>query len=189
MDNVVSKTYVTTDTHFYHDKIIEYCNRPPNYQDLIINNWKNEIKKEDIIFHLGDVTWGSKEQLKDIMDDLPGTKILIRGNHDRSHSNNWFISCGFSAVLEKAQVSGILFSHMPSFLHEKEIERGVINVFGHFHNNPPEKWDERFKERMTQNHYLLSLEDVDYNPISIENIQKRKFIINSINKIKNLQNS
>jgi calcineurin-like phosphoesterase family protein len=176
----LSKYYITTDTHFGHQRIItDFGFRPANFEELIINNWKNTINENDTVFHLGDVTWGGKERLKEIMNLLPGNKILIRGNHDRNHSNNWFIDAGFSVVLEKAQVSGIILSHFPAILNEEEINRGIINVHGHFHNVPPNRWEPKLTERLTDNHYLLSLEDVNYTPISVEKALKRKNIKNS----------
>lgn len=179
MDNNISKTYVITDTHFAHTKMIEYCTRPPDFDQKIINQWQATVQPQDIVYHLGDVTWGSQGQLQQIMNGLPGTKILIRGNHDRNHSNNWFIQAGFSAVLEKAQVSGIIFSHFPSIMTQEEIDRGIINVHGHFHNNSSKKWEKGLVERITSNHYLLILEDLDYRPISLTSITRRKFIVNS----------
>ena len=185
MKEKLTKTYLITDRHHGHNRIItDFCFRPKNFEDLIIKNWRNTVRKEDIVLDLGDVTWGTKEQLIEIMKQLPGTKILIRGNHDKNHSNNWFISAGYTAVFEKVQVSNIIFSHFPAILNEEEIERGIINVHGHFHNNPSIKWEESLKERITDNHYLLSLEDVNYTPISLELIRKRKFIKNSQELIK-----
>jgi len=180
MDEKTSKIYIITDCHWFHNRIVEdFCFRPKNFHDLIINNWKNTVKETDIVFDLGDVTWGSQEQLFQIMQQLPGTKILIRGNHDRSHSNTWFIKAGYAAVLEKAQISGVILSHFPAILNEEEIERGIINVHGHFHNNSPSRWEPKLKERITNNHYLLSIEDVGYKPISLELIRKHKFVKNS----------
>jgi len=179
MDNKISKTYVLTDSHFSHNLMQEYCGRPSNFDSLIIKQWKATVHPCDIVYHLGDVTWGNKEQLSQIMSDLPGTKILIRGNHDRNHSNNWFIQAGFSAVLEKAQISGIILSHFPAIMTEEEIERGIINVHGHFHNINPKRWEKQLIKRITSNHYLLILEDVEYRPISLEFIRKRRFIVNS----------
>jgi len=178
MDNNIVKTYVITDTHFSHTKMIKYCGRPENFDKLIINQWRATVQPQDIVYHLGDVTWGSQGQLATIMAGLPGTKILIRGNHDRSHSNNWFIQAGFAAVLEKAQISGVILSHFPAFMTEEELKRNIINVHGHFHNNGAAKWEDRFKERVTPNHYLLILEDLYYRPVSLESIVKRKFIVN-----------
>lgn len=180
MNDKPVKYFALADSHFFHERCItHFCFRPKNFNELIIKNWKNTVSEQDIVIHLGDVIWGSQEQLIEIMEQLPGTKILIRGNHDRSHTNNWFINAGFSVVLEKAQVSGIIFSHMPSILNQEEIDRDIINVHGHFHNNPPERWEPELKSRITKNHYLLSLEDVNYKPISLDLIRKRKLIKNS----------
>lgn len=178
MDKNISKTYVIADSHFSHVKMIEYCGRPANFDQLIINQWQATVQPQDIVYHLGDVTWGSQGQLATIMAGLPGTKILIRGNHDRNHSNNWFIQAGFAAVLEKAQISGVILSHFPSYMTDEELARGIINVHGHFHNNSAAKWEERFIERITPFHYLLVLEDTEYRPIPLDAIVKRKFIVN-----------
>ncbi len=179
MENIVSKSYLIADTHFGHVKMLEYCDRPPDFDQRIINQWQATVSPQDIVYVLGDVTWGTQGQLQTIMAGLPGTKILIRGNHDRAHTNNWFIQAGFAAVLEKAQVSGVILSHFPVELSEKEIEYGLINIFGHFHNNSPKKWEENLCKRITKHHYLMILEDVDYKPIALQVARKGKFVKNA----------
>lgn len=179
MSDKPSKYYLIADSHWGHVKMIEYCNRPADFDRIIINQWRNTVRPQDVVFHLGDVIWGNQDELIHIMKQLPGTKILIRGNHDRNHSDNWFIKTGFAVVVEKVQVSGIVLSHFPVILSEEEIERGIINVHGHFHNNPPHEWEKEQKKKITKNHYILVLENVGYMPISLESIQKRRFIVNS----------
>jgi len=179
MDNKVSKTYLVTDTHWNHTAMQKFCNRPPDFGQKIINQWRATVQPQDIVYHLGDVTWGSQGQLQQIMSGLPGTKILIRGNHDKNHSNNWFIQAGFTAVLEKAQISGIILSHFPAIMTQEELDRGIINVHGHFHNNSAKRWEPHLIKRITENHYLLILEDIGYRPISLDSIVKRKFIVSS----------
>ena len=57
-----------------------------NHQEKIINNWKEVISDEDTVLVLGDTSWAinmdeAKEDL-DIINNLPGKKIFIKGNHD-----------------------------------------------------------------------------------------------------------
>ena len=179
MDNNPSKTYIITDTHYGHSLMQKYCNRPPDFEQKIIKQWQATVNSQDIVYHLGDVTWGNQNQLKQIMNVLPGTKILIRGNHDKNNSNNWFIQSGFAAVLEKAQISGVILSHFPAILNQKEIDLGIINIHGHFHNSSPKRWEQNLKNRITYNHFLMILENIDYMPISLEKAKRRKFVKNS----------
>lgn len=57
-----------------------------NYQDIIKENWKARVTEKDVVVIAGDISWAMKteEAEKDLMyfDDLPGKKIIIRGNHD-----------------------------------------------------------------------------------------------------------
>ncbi len=57
-----------------------------NHFDKVKKNWIDSIYEDDIILHCGDFSWAmnlneAKADL-DWLDSLPGTKILIRGNHD-----------------------------------------------------------------------------------------------------------
>ena len=177
MNNKISKTYIVSDLHIGHENIKKYCNRPENYEQLIINNWKSTVQSHDIVIDLGDVCFSNKEYLEPIIRDLPGTKILVRGNHDRNKSNNWFLNVGYSFVCKKIEISRVILSHFPAILNEKEIELGIINIHGHFHNIKRRKWEERYKDRLTDNHYLLAPEYVNYKPILLERAKNKKFVI------------
>ncbi len=85
----MSKVFFTSDTHFFHTKILEYCNRP--YQDMdemnqaLIDNWNKVVSSDDIVYHLGDVAMGGKskaESVSKILSSLNGTIYLIKGNHE-----------------------------------------------------------------------------------------------------------
>jgi calcineurin-like phosphoesterase family protein len=179
MSNEVSKVYLLTDTHFFHDKMQKFCDRPADFGEKIIKQWRVTVQPQDLVYHLGDVTWGNREQLQQIMSSLPGTKILVRGNHDRNHSNNWFMQVGFAAVVEKVQVSGVILSHFPTELTQEEIDYGIINIHGHFHNNDPKKWEQKFKKRITSSHFLMILENIEYRPVDLQKARKGKFVYNS----------
>ena len=54
--------------------------------ETISENWRQKITDDDIVLIPGDISWAM--QLDEAMDDLkaigelPGTKLLLRGNHD-----------------------------------------------------------------------------------------------------------
>ena len=57
-----------------------------NYQTLLEENWRSTISEEDTVVLAGDSSWGMslEEALPDfrLIDSLPGTKIILKGNHD-----------------------------------------------------------------------------------------------------------
>jgi calcineurin-like phosphoesterase family protein len=85
------KTWFTSDTHFGHTNIIRFCNLPyANADDMdrdMIDNWNALVDPEDIVFHLGDVSFHKVEKTKEILNSLNGRKHLIKGNHD--HTDNY----------------------------------------------------------------------------------------------------
>lgn len=156
------KIYLTSDTHFNHENIIAYCNRPyknaTEMNEAIIKNWNNKVKDEDIVYHLGDFGFGTLEDLKLIFDRLNGTKYLIMGNHDLKYGKNFFLKLGFQEVYKKEyRIGNILLTHYP-----KEVENNIFNYYGHIHNAPEE---ERFKDGK---HKCISLERTNYMPILLE---------------------
>ena len=66
--------------------IIDYWNRPfkdtTEMNEYIIKKWNSAVKEDDIVYHLGDVGFGTTEMLKELIGRLNGKKILLRGNHD-----------------------------------------------------------------------------------------------------------
>lgn len=57
-----------------------------NHEEKIIDNWKANIKEDDLVLLAGDISWALKleEAYEDLLkiDELPGKKIIIKGNHD-----------------------------------------------------------------------------------------------------------
>lgn len=106
-----------------------YCQRPPDFTERIIKNWNQTVKPEDTVIHLGDVAIGKKSEW--IMPSLPGRKILIRGNHDRSQSCTWWSEHGFDFACDGLKFRQCWLSHEPASILP---EGCLYNVHGHLHN-------------------------------------------------------
>ena len=57
-----------------------------NYMDRMAENWKKVVQDDDLVLLAGDISWAMKLEHAaldlDWIDALPGTKVMIRGNHD-----------------------------------------------------------------------------------------------------------
>lgn len=90
---MTSKTFFTSDTHFFHKNILKYSNRPfkhiddMNYQ--MMEKWNETVSENDTVYLLGDVGFTTKEKLIDFLTRLNGTKHLILGNHDQVITKNF----------------------------------------------------------------------------------------------------
>jgi len=153
------KIFVTADTHFNHENIIKYCNRPyKNSKEMneeIIKNWNEVVSKNDIIYHLGDFGFGSKEELKEIFDRLNGKKYLIMGNHDFRVGKKYYYELGFIEVYKKqCEFNKYIFTHKPI-----EVPLNKINIYGHIHDKKIEpKYD-------NSNHLCVSIDRTSFKPM------------------------
>lgn len=79
--------FFTSDTHFSHQNILSYCDRPFNDTDemdeAIIANWNRTVSPHDTVYHLGDIALGPIATSLPKVARLNGHKIAILGNHDR----------------------------------------------------------------------------------------------------------
>lgn len=66
--------------------------------EVVIQKWNKQVKSKDIVYVLGDVTFGRWEETKEVLSKLNGRKILIRGNHDERFTSAQWIALGFEDV-------------------------------------------------------------------------------------------
>jgi calcineurin-like phosphoesterase family protein len=134
--------FFISDTHFFHENIIKYCNRPfscaEEMNETLVDNWNFVVKPGDLVYHLGDVAMGYKAgELEKLWPRLNGSKRLIVGNHDDIP----YLSKG--SFFKKIQMwrvwndKPILFTHVPvhqSSIQERILDAGGVNVHGHTHD-------------------------------------------------------
>lgn len=174
------KRFIIADTHFGHDNIIKYENRPfKNAQEMdkrIIELWNSTVGKEDLVYVLGDFTLSRrKEIIKSLVDQLNGGKVLIMGNHDTRKPKD-YVECGFKVATRKPIMvePGIILMHEP-FVDPSLIAPNYIYFFGHVHLN---------KSLMDDypNCMCVSIERIGYKPINLDECIKN---IRSLLKRKN----
>lgn len=77
------------------------------YVGKMEKNWRENVRPEDTVVVAGDISWGldiseAKEDFA-FLDQLPGTKILLKGNHDlwfstKTKVEKFFAENGFSTL-------------------------------------------------------------------------------------------
>lgn len=157
--------WLITDTHFFHDKMVEFCGRPADHTERIMARWIEMVGWTDPIFHLGDIMLGSgrKNRMKEIITALPGHKTLVRGNHDKE-SLSWYMANGWHSAVEGLLYRDIWITHCPA----KVLPEGaVINIHGHHHNNGHRSWEFE-KGKPEPWHHLLAIENTDYRPVDLD---------------------
>jgi len=111
------------------------------YMAKMAASWKEMIKSEDLVLLPGDITWAMRlEEAKidlEWIDALPGTKVMIRGNHDYW----WSSAKKMSAIFPPS----VHFIHNTAF-HWKDVAVGGtrlwdtpeynFNGYVHFQENP-----------------------------------------------------
>ena len=168
--------YFISDTHFHHSNIIRYCNRPfkdvNEMNETIINNWNTIVTNDDTIYHLGDFCLSGDDEIKNIFNRLNGSKILIRGNHDRK-SVKFYEKIGFKVLTNPPIILDeykLVLSHVP--LPDAKIKEGYINLHGHIHNK--RICDDYPKNYSENKHINLSVDVTKFSPISIDKIINRE---------------
>lgn len=159
----MSRTWFTSDTHFGHNNIIRYSNRP--FKDVdhmnaeIVRMWNEVVMPEDTVYHLGDVALGRIDDSLACVGRLNGYKILVDdGNHDRpfmSRKNlekELYWRARYSEVFQRLIVPGVIdlagegvnVSHYPydgdgehsrvdRYAENRLPDRGRVLIHGHTH--------------------------------------------------------
>ena len=163
---ITQNAWIISDTHFFHENIGRYCNRPENWQELIIRNWNDLISPDETVLHLGDFSFGKRSDFDLLTEILHGKIILIRGNHDRL-SRVRYESRGLTIVnepiyLELDSKVKIVFTHWPVV----PLDDDLINIHGHIHNSPPPAEGSALRT----NYINMSVEVRDYRPWRLKDI-------------------
>lgn len=150
--------YFTSDTHFGHKNIIQYCDRPfantHEMERVLVRNWNDKVLPTDTVYHLGDFAFAKRSEVERLLAELNGTKVLIKGNHDSSQTRG---ARGWAAVVPSLRIclhmlGEVLLQHKP----------GKAMLHGHTHSGPLERLNGRSLD--------VGADAWDYAPVSLEEV-------------------
>jgi calcineurin-like phosphoesterase family protein len=131
------KLFLISDTHFSHVNIIEYCKRPfGSLEEMnaeMVARWIATVPADATVLHLGDFAMGKiDDRVLERYSHLPGQKILVAGNHDKTLIKRGYAQKLFHVVCDQARfvVNGheVVASHYPFDEWREE-----IHLHGHTH--------------------------------------------------------
>ena len=183
-----SKIYFTSDSHYFHENILNFCKRPfENVQEMnkkMIENWNNKVPTDGIVFHLGDFSWGGYQQWKQIREQLNGEIILIKGNHCLKNLTPTAHSLFKKVVFQmRIEIEGrrIWLNHFPLLCYSgtyRDFNGLEYNLFGHVHlSNHKERNTGRDCDRCFQmlfpTQYDVGVDFNEFAPISWKEVDER----------------
>lgn len=155
----MSKTFITSDTHFNHVKILDYCSDRrlgreitesntdlllSDMNEFIVSKWNSVVSPEDTVYHLGDCCMGIIDKSIKYLHRLNGKKILIKGNHDKTLCKHPDLMNIFSEVCDYKEITYkynsekhfICMSHFPMKFWNRmnnDVLKTSIHCHGHTH--------------------------------------------------------
>ena len=115
------------------------------------------IQQDDLVLFLGDfadIVDSNPYKIKWILDKIPGTKIMIYGNHDIEDVSYW-LTAGFDGVANMVKIHHMIFTHFP--IH---VDEDYINFHGHLHTKKFSQLDARWVNVYDPDMPFARLDDV-----------------------------
>lgn len=155
----MTTVFITSDWHLGHKNICKFrevFSSQKQHEELILKLYRQCVTKRDIVWFLGDIIF--EPNYLQVVQDLPGTKKLVLGNHDTDRGVDVADLClVFDEIHGMAKYKHTWLSHAP--IHQDEL-RGKSNIHGHTHNHIVD--DPRY--------YNVCLEHTEYRPKPYQNI-------------------
>ncbi len=166
------KYAVTADTHFGHQNVIKYCNRPwttaADMDDALIDNWNSVCDHDTVVYHLGDVMFGRPTNVMRIISRLRFSHLyVIKGNHEKTFCE-WYRSAKpsnitlFNSYLE-TRIDGYDFTlcHYAMKVWNRH-HHGAMHLYGHSHGSLP---DDPYSKS-----FDVGVDCHDYKPLTLQQV-------------------
>ena len=173
----MSNIWLTSDTHFCHDRDFVWGARGfknvHEMNEAIIEKWNKVVRKDDIVYHLGDVMLMDNITGLKLLRQLNGTIYIALGNHDTDSRVCQYKNCyNVTDIQFGYRVAGpgkktLVLTHYPTITANGEDTR-TLNLFGHTHQKTNFFKNEDGTERKYM--YHVGMDSHDCTPVNLEDI-------------------
>ena len=141
----MSKIFLTSDTHFGHDREfiwkVRGFNSVEEMNETIVQKWNKTVSAEDDAYILGDVILGDPVNIE-YVKRLNGKLHIVLGNHDTPKREEMYRN--LPNVVEVAEVGirlkykkhHFVLTHYPTMtgnLEKESLKQMSLNLYGHTH--------------------------------------------------------
>jgi calcineurin-like phosphoesterase family protein len=170
----MAHVFTISDTHFDQVSMLTFVNsdgskvRPfttvEEMDETMVDNWNRIVKRDDKVYHLGDVSMTKKGL--EILSRLNGTKVLIKGNHDIYRLKDY--TPYFKDIRACHKLDNFILSHIP--IHRDSLINRWCegNIHGHYHSR-----EVLLDGKPDPMYFNVSVERINYTPIAIEEVFRR----------------
>jgi len=153
------RIFFFSDPHFGHRNmaIKRGFETVEEHDEHIVEKWNSVVTKRDTVYLVGDITMEKANY--GILSRLNGFIKGVLGNHDKPQHVLELLKY-INSVCGMIKVKGFILTHCP--IHDSEVDRFIGNIHGHVHENSIN--DKRY--------FNVSAENINYTPISLEDIIK-----------------
>jgi calcineurin-like phosphoesterase family protein len=148
----MGKIFYIADTHFGHEDIITFDNRPFQNADqmteVIIENWNKVVSDDDDVYVIGDMLWDMKwDDANAIAIRLNGNIHTVIGNHDDPTMYRPSGGCEYMTVTDNNR--HVILCHYPMPFYNNMTRPDWYHLYGHVHaawdHNMIESWSKQIE--------------------------------------------
>lgn len=168
--------WFTSDTHFGHERVLGFCDRPWDTiaamnRDLVdeINRW---VAPEDTLYHLGDYSFKmTLEDAANLRKRISCKDVhLVPGNHDKDWSQpavSWAFTVEKPITVLKIDKLKLVLSHYP-MADWQGMSHESIHLHGHIHTRGM-KYNE-LNRMQGLYRYDVGVDANDFRPICLDEV-------------------
>lgn len=176
--------YYIADLHFFHAAMNERMDHRgfENVEEMneyMIMKWNKKVQRNDEVFIIGDLSWGTAEETNVLLRRLKGKLYLIQGNHDIFLSKRKMDLSLFQWVKPYEEVSDnrrkVVLCHYPIICYngqyrlDKDGNPKTYMLYGHVHDTKDQKLIEQFRQIIRSTMVVNAQGQEQYIPCNLIN--------------------